>query len=150
MISTSLFFLIPLPPPHLHPSFSASPILNPSFSVLPLFNPSLSAPPTFHLFFSAPSLPLIITNATPLFPFHPVSECRRKELRLVGGAMRSEGTVQMCVSHNWSAVCDHSWGSMAASVVCRQLGASQGIVSWTPNSGPRLLDTLGIPFILPT
>ncbi|KAL5460336.1 hypothetical protein EMCRGX_G033781 [Ephydatia muelleri] len=55
-----------------------------------------------------------------------VPECRHKELRLVGGATRSEGAVQMCVSHGWSAVCDRSWSSVAALVVCRQLGASQG------------------------
>ena len=113
----------PPPPPHLHPPPLPLPFTTPS---APPLHPSLPALPSSPILTNAPPLPPS-PLPLPLFPFHSVPECRHKELRLVGGATRSEGAVQMCVSHGWSAVCGRSWSSVAASVVCRQLGASQGI-----------------------
>ena len=140
----------PPPPPHLHPPPLPLPFTPPP-SPLPFTPPSLPSPlhPSsqmpHHFPFTTPPLPL------PLFPFHSVPECRHKELRLVGGATRSEGAVQMCVSHGWSAVCDRSWSSVAALVVCRQLGASQGIwlhehpTHLPPPPPPPIIKALVIP-----
>ena len=50
--------------------------------------------------------------------------CTNGDLRLVGGSSRFEGRVEVCVRHSWGTVCDDSWGSEEAKVVCRQLGFS--------------------------
>ena len=46
--------------------------------------------------------------------------CKEGEIRLRGGLR--EGTVEFCSSGLWGTVCDSSWDSRDASVVCRQLG----------------------------
>ena len=43
-------------------------------------------------------------------------------VRLIGGLIPEEGTVQVCVSAVWSSVCHLSWDYKDAFVVCRQLG----------------------------
>ena len=43
-------------------------------------------------------------------------------VRLIGGLIPEEGTVQVCVSAVWSSVCHLSWYYKDAFVVCRQLG----------------------------
>ena len=51
--------------------------------------------------------------------------CSTGQLQLAGGNIPNEGRVEICMSTNvWGTVCDDSWGSTDATVVCRQLGYS--------------------------
>ena len=50
------------------------------------------------------------------------ADCADGEIRLIGGATPLEGRVEVCINHAWGGVCDNSWSSASASVVCGQLG----------------------------
>ena len=43
-------------------------------------------------------------------------------VRLIGGLVPTEGTVQMCVDGRWRELCYSDWGNQEAVVVCRKLG----------------------------
>ena len=43
-------------------------------------------------------------------------------VRLIGGLIPEEGTVEVCVNAVWSSVCHSSWDYKDTFVVCRQLG----------------------------
>ena len=50
------------------------------------------------------------------------SDCEDGEVRLVGGASDSEGTVEVCADNLWGLVAETGWSLTDAQVVCRQLG----------------------------
>ncbi|KAM7394278.1 hypothetical protein PAMP_021091 [Pampus punctatissimus] len=51
-------------------------------------------------------------------------------IRLVGGRLGSEGTVEVFHAGQWGSICDDQWDDNDAEVVCRQLGLSGVARAW--------------------
>ena len=49
-------------------------------------------------------------------------DCRDGDVRLVGGSVSNEGTVEICFNNLWGTVNEAGWGDDAASILCYQLG----------------------------
>ena len=66
----------------------------------------------------------------------------------MGGANAQEGRVEFCSANTWGTVCDDSWDSSDAVVVCRQLGFSfteavaLSQAAFGQGTGPILLDNV--------
>ena len=61
--------------------------------------------------------------------FYLQAPCTTGQLRLAGANIQNEGRVEICINNEWGTVCDDSWGTADATVVCQQLGYStQGLL----------------------
>lgn len=74
-----------------------------------------------------PSIPPCYTDAcvshcTFITLLYTAVLCNDTDVRLVGGSTRYQGRVEICFNETWGTVCDDSWSSEDASVVCRELG----------------------------
>ena len=60
------------------------------------------------------------------------NSCSSGSVRLTGGLIPTEGTVEVCYNGAWNSVCDYRWGYQEAFVVCRQLGlpATGTVINW--------------------
>ena len=136
------------PPPALPPSLPPSPSPPPpSSSPSPPPVPSLPppppppSPPPDPRSPPPPSMPL--PPVAPLPPSTPPSP-PSGALRLVDGGSPTEGRVEIFWNGEWGTICDDSWDSMEAQVVCRELGFSEGTAypdaRFGPGSGPIWLD----------
>ena len=68
------------------------------------------------------SMPLIQLTGVYIMFIGPSDNCINGEIRLVSGRSDIEGTVQVCVFGYWGTICDTSWDSRDAYVVCKRLG----------------------------
>ena len=55
-------------------------------------------------------------------PPPPPGICENGQVRLSGGSTEPEGRVEICYSETWGTICDNSWSTNDANVVCGQLG----------------------------
>lgn len=53
-----------------------------------------------------------------------VEACTNDAVKLTGSYHEHVGRVEVCVENVWTTLCDHTWDTLDAKVVCRELGFS--------------------------
>ncbi len=56
----------------------------------------------------------------------PEFSCVNGSLRLADGDFANEGRVEVCINDIWGTICDDLWDNRDATVVCNQLGYTNG------------------------
>ena len=57
--------------------------------------------------------------------------CRGTDIQLVREGNNLGGRVELCFQGQWATLCDYSWETKDAVVVCRQLESSECKAEWT-------------------
>ena len=63
--------------------------------------------------------------------------CSYGDVRLVSGSNQYEGRVEVCINDQWGTVCDDSWGTTDATIVCKQLGYAYTGSEWKVENLPQ-------------
>ncbi len=91
-------------------------------------------------------LSLAALHAAPTLAQTDCAEVSEEGLRLIGGDIAREGSVQICHNSEWRHVCDDRWAKVDADVACRQLGYTRG--AWRATTRSEFVSLIAVEFWL--